>query len=190
MEPKGRERSLAAEPNCQLRGLPAAGDEPTSPGRFVRRGERTLRYVVGTGRRGLADPRLLLRNVTRLTGAPGGPTPQGEARRLRPAPLGLRPGERVRSFEDLVAPLDDRWTLERLGSMAEMEPHCGGAYTSREPVKRLFDERTRRMLSLRDVVTLEGVFCRPPVDGDTDYAGCRRSGFLLWKEARLERGEP
>ena len=55
---------------------------------------------------------------------------------------------------------------------------------------RFFDERTRRMLRLRDVVILDEAICAPPLEGAHDYAGCDRTCFFFWKEAWLERIPP
>jgi hypothetical protein len=70
---------------------------------------------------------------------------------------------------------------------SDMGRFCGGIYTVRKRIDRYFDERTRRMLKLRNVVILDGVYCEPPSSGPHDYAGCTRSCFLFWKEAWLER---
>jgi hypothetical protein len=43
------------------------------------------------------------------------------------------------------------------------------------------------MLRVRDVVILDEVFCQPPREIESDYAGCDRSCFLFWKEDWLER---
>ena len=48
---------------------------------------------------------------------------------------------------------------------AEVLVDGAGARVVRRRVTEFFDERTRRMLKLRNVVTLEAVHCVPPRDG-------------------------
>ena len=71
--------------------------------------------------------------------------------------------------------------------MGRMADHCGQEYVVGKRVRRFFDERTRRLLKLRNVVILDGVYCEPPRGDFHDYAGCDRTCFFFWKEAWLER---
>ena len=68
-----------------------------------------------------------------------------------------------------------------------VDAYCGKSFTVRKRIRRFFDERTRRMVKLRDVVILEGVFCEVSPLGFEEYAGCDRTCFLFWKESWLER---
>jgi hypothetical protein len=104
--------------------------------------------------------------------------------------LALQPGVlvRIKSAAAIRQTLDERGRCDGLGYMtAAMGQYCGGTYRVRKRVERFFDERTRRMLKLRNVVVLDGVVCEPAADDDEDYAGCNRTCFLFWKEAWLER---
>ena len=108
-------------------------------------------------------------------------------------PLGLKAGERVRvkSLEKIQSTLDSHGKYEGMGYMdVEMNKHCGKVYAVQKPVSLFFDERRWRMLKLRDVVILEGVFCELPTTAAEDWAGCDRTCFLFWKEAWLERLNP
>jgi hypothetical protein len=104
----------------------------------------------------------------------------------------LQSGERVRVRErdEILATLGENSSCGGLGWMPLMDSFCGTTQTVLCRVDRFFDERTRRMLRPRDVVLLEGVYCRPSPDGPWDYAGCARTCLLFWKEAWLERLPP
>jgi hypothetical protein len=105
-------------------------------------------------------------------------------------PLKLQPGERVRvkSLEEILATLDQNGCFERLAFMqTEMERYCGRELRVLKRVDQFFDERTRRLLKLRNVVLLENAFCEPAPDADHPFAGCKRTCFLFWKEGWLNR---
>ncbi len=139
-------------------------------------------------RRALSDPRLLLEKAhlarrRQRAGFRGGPEP------VVPPPLRLQEGERVRvkTLEQIRATLDPVGDCEGLGFMPVQAAFCGREFTVHKRVERFFDERTRRMLRIRNTVILDGVYCEPPADGSDDYSGCHRTCFLFWKEAWLER---
>jgi hypothetical protein len=107
-----------------------------------------------------------------------------------PHPLNLRPGDRVRirSPEEIRATLDPAGRCEGLDYMAwVMDAFCGRTCSVKKRIDRFFDERGRRMLKLRHVVILDGVFCEPDPRGTGPLAGCQKTCFLFWKEAWLER---
>ncbi|MBA4393857.1 MAG: hypothetical protein C0407_09925 [Desulfobacca sp.] len=109
------------------------------------------------------------------------------------APINLKEGERVRvkSLAEIKKTLDQDGRTEGLGYMdVEMNKHCGGIYTIRKRINLFFDERRWRMLKIRNVLILDGVFCELPADAANDWAGCDRTCFLFWKEAWLERLKP
>ena len=172
--------------DCQLENLPAAGADLGRLDRFgaaLRQARgRLLAKVSRVGR----DPRLLAEKLRLVQPRPIAHRPASPA---IPAPLRLQAGERVRikTIEEIRATLDDVGDCEGLGFMPVQEAFCGRVTTVRKRVDRFFDERTRRMLKLRDTVILDEVFCEPPASSDVDYAGCARTCFLFWKEAWLER---
>jgi hypothetical protein len=171
--------------NCQLVELPAAGRAWSRLGVFAARGYRTLARWTARALRALEQPGLVARAL-RVRLAPGAETPH---ERVRPLALDLEPGERVRvlPLDRIRATLDAEKRCDGLAFMGLMGSFCGRSFTVRRRVNRFFDERTRRMLSVRNVVLLDGVYCEPPRDGCDDFAGCERSCFLFWKEAWLER---
>jgi hypothetical protein len=105
-------------------------------------------------------------------------------------PLDLQPGDlvRVRPADEIRATLDATGRFEGLDYMAwVMDAFCGRTFTVRKRIDRFFDERGRKMLKLRHVVILDGVYCEPDPRGTGPLAGCTKTCFLFWKEAWLER---
>jgi hypothetical protein len=170
--------------DCQLQNLPEAGAELSRGERFRLRASQGLRRV----RRVVTDPRLLLEKVHLVPKRErpafrGGPDPAVLS------PLRLQEGERVRvkTMEQIRATLDPVGDCEGLGFMPIQAAFCGREFIVRKRVERFFDERTRRMLRIRNTVILDGVYCEPAAGGPDDYSGCHRTCFLFWKEAWLER---
>ena len=168
--------------------LPEAGAALSSVARLNVRAKKRLRAV---GRRawvlgelGAVWARPLLVALLRSHG------PEAPARQQPAARLGLQPGERVRvrAAARIRQTLDAEERCAGLAYMpAVMDRYCGGVYRVRKRINRFFDERQRRMLALRDVVILDGVFCEPPPAIPEAWGGCHRTCFLFWKESWLQR---
>ncbi len=115
--------------------------------------------------------------------ADGAPTPTGT--------LDLKAGERVRikpqaQIEQTVnrAGLNRGMTFDH----EEMAPYCGRTFTVRKRVTRIIEERTGRMLEMKQpCIMLEGVVCK------SEYArnrlNCPRAIPAYWREIWLERVE-
>jgi len=115
-------------------------------------------------------------------------SPTGE-RRSNP-PLDLQPGElvEVKSLREIEATLDDKGALRGLRFGAEMIPYCRKQARVLARVDRIIDEKTGRMLKLRDCIILEDVWCQ-----GTFRALCRRKIYTYWREAwlrRVDTGKP
>ena len=110
--------------------------------------------------------------------------PSGERRRHES--LNLEPGElvEVRSKAEIEATLDANGALRGLRFGAEMLPYCGKRARVLARVDRIIDEKTGRMIKLRDCIILEGVWCQ-----GTFRALCRRKIYTYWREAWLRRAE-
>jgi len=177
-----KERSLM---DCQLFQLPEAGRASTRLAVLAGRLGRGLLRRAGSAARALREPSRISRKLRALAAPASGSASPAPDRR----PLDLRPGERVRvrALPEIRTTLDALKRCDGLGFMGLMAGFCGGTYTVRKRVDRFFDERTRRMLRVRDVVILDDAFCQPPREASGDYAGCDRTCFLFWKEAWLER---
>jgi hypothetical protein len=102
--------------------------------------------------------------------------------------LDLQVGEwvRVRNYQDILATCDS--TLRNRGMYfdKEMVPFCGGTYRVLKRVERLIDEKTGKMLKLKNpCIVLDGVFCQ------SHYSECRlfcpRGIYCYWREIWLDR---
>jgi hypothetical protein len=123
----------------------------------------------------------------RLGRTPDLPKPAG-ANRVDGEKLGLEPGElvEVRSPEEIGLTLDDEVKHRGLRYSEEMTPACGKRFRVKNRVDRLIDERTGRMIELKnDCIVLEGFAC----SGDRSPAAlfCPREAYPLWREAWLRR---
>lgn len=108
--------------------------------------------------------------------------PTGEKRTY--PPLDLQPGElvEVKSKAEIEATLNEKGELRGLRFAAEMLPYCGKRARVLARVDRIIDEKTGRMLRLRDCIILDRVWCE-----GTFRALCRRKIYTYWREAWLRR---
>jgi hypothetical protein len=113
---------------------------------------------------------------------PKDPVPTGEKRRH--PPLDLQQGElvEVKSLKEIEATLNENNRLRGLFFAVEMTPYCGRRARVLARVERIIDEKTGRMLSLRDCIMLEDVWC----DGTFHFL-CGRKIYAYWREAWLRR---
>jgi len=88
----------------------------------------------------------------------------------------------VRSVEEILAPLDDRGSLDALPFMPEMLQYCGRRFrvvkSARKSGDTILTSRNRRM---KNAVHLEGLRC-----GGTAHDGCQALCLLFRKEAWLK----
>ncbi len=104
------------------------------------------------------------------------------------ATLDLQPGDlvRVKSYEEILATLDESNKNRGLYFDAEHVPYCGTTRRVLARVKKIVDEKTGKMLDFRTAgIILEGVICQ------AHYSGCRmmcpRAIYPYWREVWLER---
>jgi hypothetical protein len=102
--------------------------------------------------------------------------------------LNLQPGDfvRVKSYREILATLDRAGKNRGLSFDAELVPYCGGSYRVRTRVCRFINEKTGKMVELKnDTIILENVWCQ------ARYSDCRmfcpRSIYSWWREVWLER---
>ena len=173
---------------CQFQVLDQTGQPLSAPERFWVRTRNRVRFASRRTAKALLHPRQAWTRLRDML-AERGQLPEARAP-VRIDPLGLRPGERVRvkSVEEIRETLNDTGRCDGLEYMAWVQDDfCGRAFTVRKRIDRFFDERRRVMLKLRDVVILDEVFCEPDPKGTGPLAGCKKTCFLFWKEAWLER---
>ena len=114
------------------------------------------------------------------TVAPGEKTPS--------RPLGLKPGDlvQVRTYREILSTLDVNNRNRGLYFDAEEVPYCGKKLRVRSCVTKIIDEKTGKMLTLKDRnVILEGAICQARYS-DRRMA-CPRAIYSIWRETWLER---
>jgi hypothetical protein len=110
----------------------------------------------------------------------GKPTPSGT--------LDLQPGElvRVKSHEEILKTVDSSNRNRGMYWDAELVPYCGGTYRVLKRVSRLIDEKTGKMIEMKNpCIILDTVVCQ------ARYSPCRmlcpKSMYPYWRELWLER---
>lgn len=112
-----------------------------------------------------------------VKGTATGPTPT--------AHLDLRPGElvRVKRKEEILPTLNKDLLNRGLGFEEEMARYCGRVARVAARVERCIDERTGRMLRMKNpCIVLEGVVCAGVYN-----LNCPREFVPFWREIWLER---
>jgi hypothetical protein len=104
--------------------------------------------------------------------------------------LDLQPGEwvQVKSHEEILATLHGAFN-RGMGFAPEMVPYCGGTYRVRGRVERIIDEKSGKMLPMRnDCIILENVICRSECSAKRLF--CPRGIYPFWREIWLRRVSP
>jgi hypothetical protein len=113
---------------------------------------------------------------------------QGQQRKTPQGTLDLRPGElvRVKPIEAIIETLDTSNRNRGMTFDPEMKKYCGRQARVLRRVDRIIDERTGRMLHLKNpCIILQDVVCT------SDYHRlCPRGIYPYWREIWLERVEP
>src|SRR5882672_5761802 len=104
--------------------------------------------------------------------------------------LNLQPGElvRVKSHEEILKTVDTSNRNRGMYWDAELVPYCGGTYRVLKRVSRLIDEKTAKMVEMKNpCIVLDTVVCQ------ARYSPCRmlcpKSMYPYWREIWLERVE-
>ncbi|MCU1251208.1 MAG: hypothetical protein JWQ49_4237, partial [Edaphobacter sp.] len=118
-----------------------------------------------------------------------GKIPRGA--RTPSAKLDVQPGElvKIRSYEEILATIDETGNNRGMSFDAEMVHYCGGTYRVLDRVNRIINEKTGKMQHLRnDCVMLENVVCLACYSKYRRF--CPRSIYPYWREIWLERIGP
>lgn len=110
---------------------------------------------------------------------------EGTAEKTPLEVLNLQPGElvEVRTKEEIFATLDKSQKNRGLWFDSEMLPYCGGIYRVLRRVHRIIDERTRKMVVMKNpCIVLEGVICKSEY-----HRLCPRAIYPYWRESWLRR---
>ena len=128
--------------------------------------------------------------VARLFGHPAWPFHPGRA--AGPVPrdvLDLKPGDlvQVKAHAEILATLRGR-AHRGLSFAPEMVRYCGGTYRVRARVEKILDERSGRMLHMKnDCIVLEDVVCQSECSAGRLF--CPRAIYPYWRETWLRRVE-
>lgn len=100
----------------------------------------------------------------------------------------VQPGDlvRVRDYKAILETIDGNSRNRGLAFSAEMVPYCGGVFRVHSRVERIIDERTGRMIRMKNpCVILDGVVCRGRFNKRMIF--CPRATYPYWREIWLER---
>ncbi len=92
---------------------------------------------------------------------------------------------RVLPYDEIVKTLDENGCHDGLPFMPGMVKYCGQEYTVLKPVRWVFDERRKEMLSLRNIIALSGPVCEGK--GMLGAKDCDRCCTLLWKTSWVKK---
>jgi hypothetical protein len=180
-------RCAATEVMRASRPLPSY--EPTQYVADVRSGNYRVLFVV----RGLlimvfnqfqALSRKLLPQRLRIADGLAYPFFRGTGPGKAPELLRLQPGDlvEVKSKDEMMAALGPNSKNRGLIFDVEMLPYCGTRARVLRSVEKIIDEKTGRMLHLRDCVILDDVTCVGRY-----HRFCPRAIHIYWREAWLRR---
>ena len=113
---------------------------------------------------------------------------QGQQRKTPQGTLDLRPGElvRVKPIEAIIETLDTNNRNRGMTFDPEMKKYCGRQARVLRRVERIIDEKTGRMLNLKNpCIILQDVICTSDF-----HRLCPRGIYPYWREIWLERVEP
>ncbi|MGV7218131.1 hypothetical protein [Bradyrhizobium sp. UFLA05-112] len=99
----------------------------------------------------------------------------------------LQPGDlvQVRSPTEIAATLDESGLNLGLSFDREMLPYCGRTFRIRDKVRRIVDDKTGRMLKIKDCLILEGAVCSGERTPGCWF--CPRQIYPFWREAWVRR---
>ncbi|HXD16083.1 MAG TPA: hypothetical protein VN654_03645 [Vicinamibacterales bacterium] len=104
------------------------------------------------------------------------------------AQLGLQVGElvQVRPYQEILETIDQKGHNRGMVFDGEMVPFCGGTYRVLQRVNRIIDEKTGRMMHMKnECIQLDGVTCQACYAKYRKF--CPRSIFPYWREIWLRR---
>lgn len=129
--------------------------------------------------------RRFLPKILRIRGGRRFPVIEGKLETTPRETLDLQPGERVqvKTTEEIIATLDTDNKNRGMTFDPEMLKYCGRKARVLRRVERIIDERTGRMVTLKNpCIVLDGVVCT------ADYHRlCPRGIYPYWREIWLER---
>lgn len=125
---------------------------------------------------------------TRLWFRDGLPWGFVKGRLVGPTPteyLDLQPGEmvRIKTKEQIEATLNEKGLNRGMGFAEEMARYCGRTARVQGRVNRCLDEKTGKMLTMKNpCILLQDIVC-----AGADFGNCPRQAMTFWREIWLER---
>jgi hypothetical protein len=117
-----------------------------------------------------------------------GTVPSGQKTPRRPLHVSVGDLVQVRTYQEILSTLNGHNKNRGLFFDAEEVPYCGKTYRVRSHVTKIIDEKTGKMLTLKDRnVILEGVFCQARYSDRRMF--CPRAIYSYWRETWLSPGE-
>ncbi len=175
--PSDKDKSNVID-DCQLQVLTVGTSEVTSANRMR---SLALRLISATERR--------LDRFRERLGQPKGPTGDSDKSGIAANESGgaFNSGDvvEVLTLEEVKKTLDESGNCDGLHFMAGMEVYCGRRFVVRKRVRTMFDERSWRMVRIRNAYILDGVICE--ARGMYEREGCDRCCFFFWKDRWLKR---
>jgi len=93
----------------------------------------------------------------------------------------------VLPLEEIQKTLDDQGNCERMKFLGGMERFCGKEFRVLREIKFMFDEKSWRIVRLKNAVLLQDHVCDSR--GQYDKERCDRSCYYFWKEQWLRKVE-
>lgn len=115
------------------------------------------------------------------------PKTKSSNRSIRHFSPGLKAGDvvKIRSKEEILKTLDEKYTMGGCGFMREMWQYCGSQHKVLKKVEYFFDERNSRYLKAHNIVLLEGLYCSGNLS--KSMPNCDRMCFFFWREEWLKK---
>jgi hypothetical protein len=103
--------------------------------------------------------------------------------------LDLQPGDwaQVKTRKEIIDTLDKNGMTRGLRFTLDMVPYCGGTYRVLRRLDKMVHEPTRKVISVKDTVILEGSICK---GCHILKGGCPRQNYNFWREVWLRPAPP
>ena len=165
--------------NCQLQHLYEATEDIAAIDRLTTFILRFTTYCQRRTAKWIGVPRTYRQGTTTgtsidndITGIP--PLKEGDLVQVLP-------------LQEIQKTLDENGNCDRMKFLGGMERFCGKKFRVLKEIKFMFDEKSWRIVRLKNAVLLQDQICDSK--GQYDKEGCDRSCFYFWKEQWLRKVE-
>jgi len=163
--------------NCQLQHLYESTVDITAPDKLTMFLLRLTTYFQRRTANWIGVPTSYRQKTTKVSTASIGVT----------GSTTLREGDLVQvlPLEEIRKTLDKDGNCDRMKFLGGMERFCGKEFRVLKEIKFMFDEKSWRIVRLKNAVLLQDQICDSK--GQYDKEGCDRSCFYFWKEQWLRK---